>query len=493
MNDKILNEILVLLRSHYHIINIETVDDDRAYAIAKEVAELKNIPFFEWSVHKGLMKMGDAFLDTQDILKVLTYISGTIDQGVYLLRGFKPFLENTEVQSHLISLVDRLNNDESALFFTGKGAHLEDPLKSHIASLTLPLPTENELLKLLKQIYQDLSQKNKIEINISKKDLEVLILNLKGLSLFEAKKILTMVMVEDGILSKNDIQKVIESKKRLIEKEGVLEYYTPEESFADIASLKGLKDWLKKRQYFIEKPDQARKMGLDFPKGILLLGVPGTGKSLCAKAVSQEWRLPLLRMDPAKLYSKYIGETESKFNKAMQISEKMSPLILWIDEIEKAFASSGDSDGGLSQRIIGSFLSWMQERKGDVFVIATANDITKLPPEFLRKGRFDEIFFVDLPDQDSRKEILKIHLKRRNLSYLNLELDELAMLMEGFSGAEIEQVIISALYSTLSDDVNITHSVLEKEITSTNPLSRTYGEKIQSLRNWAKTRTVSAN
>ena len=171
----------------------------------------------------------------------------------------------------------------------------------------------------------------------------------------------------------------------------------------------------------------------------------------------------------------------------------MSPLILWIDEIEKAFASSGDSDGGLSQRIIGSFLSWMQERKGDVFVIATANDITKLPPEFLRKGRFDEIFFVDLPDQDSRKEILKIHLKRRNLSYLNLELDELAMLMEGFSGAEIEQVIISALYSTLSDDVNITHSVLEKEITSTNPLSRTYGEKIQSLRNWAKTRTVSAN
>ena len=161
MNDKILNEILVLLRSHYHIINIETVDDDRAYAIAKEVAELKNIPFFEWSVHKGLMKMGDAFLDTQDILKVLTYISGTIDQGVYLLRGFKPFLENTEVQSHLISLVDRLNNDESALFFTGKGAHLEDPLKSHIASLTLPLPTENELLKLLKQIYQDLSQKIK--------------------------------------------------------------------------------------------------------------------------------------------------------------------------------------------------------------------------------------------------------------------------------------------------------------------------------------------
>ena len=229
------------------------------------------------------MKMGDAFLDTQDILKVLTYISGTIDQGVYLLRGFKPFLENTEVQSHLISLVDRLNNDESALFFTGKGAHLEDPLKSHIASLTLPLPTENELLKLLKQIYQDLSQKNKIEINISKKDLEVLILNLKGLSLFEAKKILTMVMVEDGILSKNDIQKVIESKKRLIEKEGVLEYYTPEESFADIASLKGLKDWLKKRQYFIEKPDQAKKNGTRLPKRYFVTGCTGTGK-VCAQS-----------------------------------------------------------------------------------------------------------------------------------------------------------------------------------------------------------------
>ncbi|RNC84028.1 MAG: AAA family ATPase [Balneola sp.] len=495
MNDQILNEISVLLKSHYHVINIETIDDDRAEAIAKEISDLIQIPFYIWSVHRGLFNYTerDVHPDTEDVFNLLSHISGSTSEGIYLLRGFKPFLDDIKVNTHLISLVDRLENDRSALFFTGKDAQLEDPLRSHVASIKLPLPSEDDFVVLLKQIYTDLKRKERIEINISKPDLDKLIMNLRGLTLFEAKKILTMIMVEDGTLTKDDIQVVIDSKKKLIEKEGLLEYYTAEESFGDIAALDGLKDWLKKRQIFVEKPDQAKKAGLIFPKGILLLGVPGTGKSLCAKAVSKEWGLPLLKMDPAKLYSKYIGETESKFNKAMEISEKMSPLILWIDEIEKAFASGGDADGGLSQRVIGSFLSWMQERKGDVFVIATANDVEKLPPEFLRKGRFDEIFFVDLPDYEARKSILDIHMKRREMALNLLNLERLAELTEGFSGAELEQVLIGALYSSFSNKTEITQEDIEEEIRSTYPLSQTFEHKIQTLREWAKTRTVSAN
>lgn len=495
MNDQILNEVSVLLKSHYHIINIETVDDDRAEAIVSEVAKSLGVPFFVWSLHRGLYnpQYKEVYPDTENVENLLTHISGTISEGVYVLRGFKPFLSDPKVIPHLISLVDRLNNDESALFFTGKDARIEEPLRSHVASIKLPLPSEEDFKVLLKQIYSDLKRKEQVELNISKSDLDKLLMNLNGLTLFEAKKILTMILVEDGNLDKSDIQRVIDSKKKLIEKEGLLEYYTSHESFGDIAGLHGLKTWLKKRQSLLENPEKARTAGLPFPKGILLLGVPGTGKSLCAKAVSKEWGLPLLKMDPAKLYSKYIGETEEKFNRAMEISEKMAPLILWIDEIEKAFAGGGDSDGGVSQRVIGSFLTWMQERKGDVFVIATANDVEKLPPEFLRKGRFDEIFFVDLPDHEIRKEIFNIHLERRGITPEEIDLERITDLTEGFSGAELEQVVIGALYSSFANDSTISMADLEDEINSTHPLSRTFGERIQALRSWAESRTVSAN
>ncbi len=495
MNDQILNEVEILLKSHYHLINIETVDDDRAEAIVREVSKSLNVPFFIWSLHRGLYspKYKDVYPDTENLDNLFTHISGAISEGLYLLKGFKPFLNDQKVNSHLISLVDRLKNDSSALFFTGKGAQIEDPLRSHLATVKLPLPSEEDFRILLKQIYSDLKRKEHIELNITKSDLDKLLMNLKGLTLFEAKKVLTMIIVEDGDLTKSDIQLVIDSKKKLIEKEGLLEYYAIDEKFEDIAGLNGLKNWLQKRRVFIEEPEKAKQAGLSFPKGILLLGVPGTGKSLCAKAVSKEWGLPLLKMDPAKLYSKYIGDTEAKFSKAMRLSERMAPLILWIDEIEKAFASGGDADGGVSQRVIGSFLTWMQERKGDVFVIATANNVEKLPPEFLRKGRFDELFFVDLPDHSTRKEILKIHLSRRNISFEEIDLDSIAQQSEGFSGAELEQLVIGALYSSLSNNSDISQKDLENELAATSPLSHTFGERIQALRSWAETRTVSAN
>jgi SpoVK/Ycf46/Vps4 family AAA+-type ATPase len=279
----------------------------------------------------------------------------------------------------------------------------------------------------------------------------------------------------------------------VIKQSGVLELTPYQATLADIAGLDALKAWLKKRRVaFVESP-KAKEFGLTSPRGLLLLGVPGCGKSLCARAVASEFELPLVRLDPARLYNRYLGETEANLRHAIRTSESMAPVVLWIDEIEKAFAAGGDEDGGVAQRILGSFLSWMQERTGDVFVVATANNIDRLPAEFLRKGRFDEIFFVDLPDAEVRREIFRIHLERRDQDAAVLGLDELAELTEGFSGAEIEQVVIAALYTAFATDEDLTRELLRAECRATRPLAVTMAERVARLRAWAAGRTVPAN
>ncbi|HRN54753.1 MAG TPA: AAA family ATPase, partial [Gemmatimonadaceae bacterium] len=226
---------------------------------------------------------------------------------------------------------------------------------------------------------------------------------------------------------------------------------------------------------------------------VLLLGVPGCGKSLFAKAVASEWGLPLLKLDPANLYDKYIGDSEKNFKRAMRTAERMAPIVLWIDELEKAFAAGGDADGGVSKRVFGTFLSWLQDRQGDVFVIATSNDIAQLPPEFIRKGRFDEVFFVDLPREAARTEIFRIHLRKRSQDPARFDLAALAKSCDGFSGAEIEQAVVGALYGAFSSGTALTTEQLLAEIAATRPLSGTMWEKISELREWASTRTVAAD
>ena len=286
---------------------------------------------------------------------------------------------------------------------------------------------------------------------------------------------------------------VIEAKAAIVEKDGLLEYYPVEEALTSIADLRSLKAWLAKRKSVVTQPRRAKEFGLSFPRGMLLLGVPGCGKSLCAKAVAAEWQMPLLRLDPSNLYNKYIGESERNFKRAMRPAERIAPVVLWIDELEKAFASGGGEDGGTSQRILGSFLTWMQDRKADVFVVATANDVSRLPAEFLRKGRFDEIFFVDLPDDQTRAEIFQIHLENRGKSSTSLDLEALAAATPGFSGSEIEEVVVSSMYSAFSEAGTITTESLLKEASGTVPLSVSRAEHVNELRAWAKERARPAN
>jgi SpoVK/Ycf46/Vps4 family AAA+-type ATPase len=244
----------------------------------------------------------------------------------------------------------------------------------------------------------------------------------------------------------------------------------------------------------VADPRRAEEFGLSFPKGVLLLGVPGCGKSLCAKAVAHEWGLPLLRLDPGNLYDKYIGDSEKNFKRAMQTAERMAPIVLWIDELERAFASvSGDSDGGVSNRVFGTFLSWLQERKGDVFVVATSNDVTKLPPEFVRKGRFDEIFFVDLPRSEARTGILRIHLTKRKQDPARFDLARISEASEGFSGAEIEESINAGLYAAFAENRPLSTDDLLGAVAATRPLSQLAADRLAELRTWAATRTVAAD
>jgi SpoVK/Ycf46/Vps4 family AAA+-type ATPase len=323
-------------------------------------------------------------------------------------------------------------------------------------------------------------------------DLERLVGALSGFTLAEAEHILTRIIVADGILRAHDIEQVVAAKYADMKAAGLLEFCPTDVTLDDIADLVSLKSWLATRRSVVSAPERAAQSGLPFPRGMLLVGVPGCGKSMCAKAVAADWQLPLLKLDTSGIYDKYVGESEKHFLSAIRSAERAAPAILWIDEIEKAF-SGGDNDGGVSTRILGTFLSWLQERRGDVFVVATANDIARLPAELVRKGRFDEIFFVDLPDTDVRESIFRLHLKRRKQPIDAFDLPALAEATDGFSGAEIEQVVVSALYGVFAAGGKLTMENLSAEIARTRPLSATMEERIQGLRDWSQGRTVSAH
>ena len=496
MSDDVLHDLELLFRSRHSLILLETPDEERVRTLLRHLADRMGLPLFSWSRSRGLSRVdvpGQVY-ETGRPEAALAHVGASDLQALYLFHGLAPAVEpGSVVASQLVDAGNRLSRGAGAVVISGPDVQLPPEVEPHATRVGLPGPDPEEYRSLLSEIIRDFDGRTHLRVSLSEGETTRLIDQLRGLTLMEAEKILTKAIVEDGRLTMDDLRHVLEAKRSIIEKEGLLEYYPLEKSLTEIADLVRLKAWLGQRGKVLEDPEKAREFGLTFPRGVLLLGVPGCGKSLSAKAVATEWRLPLLKLDPSNLYNKYIGESEKNFKRAMATAEKMSPVILWVDEIEKAFAAGGTEDGGVSMRILGSFLSWMQERDGDVFVVATANDIERLPPELLRKGRFDEIFFVDLPDADTRKEIFRIHLEKREQRPADFDLEELARASDGFTGAEIEQVVLSGLYAVFSDGDDLSTRRLMEEIGGTRPLSVTMAEKVRGLREWARGRTVPAN
>lgn len=491
-----LHDLLLLIRSRYGLIHVVSPEAERVESLLRHLADQLGIPLFVWSRVDGLRRTGmeDGVYQTSRPRKAVDHIRAARQPAIYHLHGMGSELrEDPRLAQLLESAAREMEVRDGAVVLTGHDLELPPDLERRAARVELPGPGRAEFEDLLGRILRDVGARRHVEVDLSNDERAALVNHLTGLTLMEAEKILTKAIVEDGRLAAADIRHVIDAKKAIVEREGLLEYYPAESGLDAVADLATLKEWLSRRKAVVSAPERAEEFGLAFPRGILLLGIPGCGKSLAAKAVAREWNLPLLKLDPSNLYNKYVGESERNFKRAMDTAERMAPLVLWIDEIEKAFATGGSEDGGVSQRILGSFLSWMQERDGDVFVVATANSIDRLPPELLRKGRFDEIFFVDLPGRDTREEIFRIHLASRDKNPSTFGLDSLAVDTEGFSGSEIEQVVVSGLYTAFADGEPLTHEVLEREISATRPLSVTMAEKVARIRRWARDRAVLAN
>ncbi len=490
-------ELELLIRSKYTLILLDTAEPERADEMLALIASQLSLLFFSWTRSRGIrrgIQPGDPFIEkTAEPAAALARVPEE-GFGVFHFRGLGPFLDDPVVASHVLDGVLHFGARRGAIVISGHDLHLPDSLRPHAVTLHLPAPGFNEHRQMLERVIREYSAKMPLKVELSQEERTRMVNNLVGLTLTEGEKVVTKLIMEDGALRGSDVKRVGAAKRQVVEQDGLLEYWPAEESLGQVAGLTGLKAWLGKRRAVVHDPQRAAKFGLGFPRGVLLLGVPGCGKSLVAKAIASEWGLPLLKLDPANLYDKYIGDSEKNFKRAMRTAERMAPIVLWIDELEKAFASSGgDEDGGVSKRVFGTFLSWLQERKGDVFVTATSNDIAKLPPEFIRKGRFDEVFFVDLPKGDARHEIFRIHLQKRSQDAARFDLPALATASEGFSGAEIEQVVVGALYAAFADGRGLETAHLLAEIAATRPLSGTMHEKITELRRWASDRTVSAD
>jgi hypothetical protein len=489
-------ELDLLVRSRYALILLDTMEEPRADAVLRHVASRLSLHHYVWTRAAGLRRgtaLEDPLMDdTAEPAKALAFAARE-GAALYHFHGLAPHLDDPVVAAHARDAVLRFSTRRGAILLSGHGLRLPDALRAHATSVRIPAPTQDEYRALLERIVRDAAARMPVRVELSPEERARLLANLSGLTLGESARILTRLVIEDGCLRGDDIPRVAAAKRQAVEHEGLLEYCATEERMDDVAGLAGLKAWLAKRRGIVADPERARAFGLPFPKGILLLGVPGCGKSLCAKAVATEWGLPLLRLDPARLYDKYVGASEDNFARALGTAERMAPAILWIDELEKAFAQGrGEDDGGVSTRVFGAFLSWLQERRGDVFVVATSNDVSKLPPELIRKGRFDEVFFVDLPDAAARRQLVEIHLRRRRQAPERFDVGALAAATAGFSGAEIEQAIVAGMYTAFAAGAPLDSAVLLQELALTRPLSATMAEPLQALRHWARTRTAMA-
>ena len=521
-----LERLKVLINSSTPIVVMETVEEMRAVNLVRTACADLNMAVFEWSVADGLVRSGSnapaipaaglqmridaarrsadpnapesrqaAIYNTLEPVQALANMETMTLEAVFMLKDFHRHMDDAVVVRRLRDVGQTFSRNRRTVIITAPAISVPAELGSLVEYLDLPLPDFQRLRQMIREIFTRLSQSHTLKLELDAAGVDAMANNLRGLTEEEADRAVSQALVKRYSLCADTISDVLEAKKDLLRHSGMLEFIDVSENMASIGGLENLKGWLAQRRGAWES--SAKEFGLEPPKGVIILGVQGCGKSLCARAVAGEWKLPLVKFDTAAIFDKFIGETEKRIQKVFRVAEGLAPCVLWIDELEKVFAGSGpDSasvDAGVSSRLLASFLGWMQERKAPVFVAATCNNVNALPPELIRKGRFDELFFVDLPNQAERKQIFAIQLSKRKRNPAEFDLDAVAAAAKGFSGAEIDAAVQTGLYAAYSSKQPLTTSTLLQALRTTVPLSRTRAEEIQALRQWATTRAVPAS
>ncbi len=487
-------EIEYLIRARYPLLYITSTEEERVEKNLRVICERRNRRFVTWSCTEGFKGGdGDTFNDIRDPQRAMEHIFRYENDAVFVLRDFHPYLSDPQVTRRLrdLSREFKISKFKKHVVLLSPTFKLPAELEKEISIIDYDLPNRaviNELvMQVLKSVPDDLCTQVRTDPAYREKVVEAAL----GLTAVEASNVFSKSLI---VKHDFDIETIVDEKKNLIRKNGLLEFYQSDLKLRDIGGLEILKSWLKTRNLAFSS--KAREFGLPLPKGILLLGLPGCGKSLTAKSVGALWKMPLLRLDVGKVFSSLVGSSEENMRKAIATAEAVAPCILWMDELEKGFSgtkSSGSTDGGTGARVFGSFITWLQEKTSPVFVIATANDVSQLPPELLRKGRFDEIFFVDLPSPSERKTIIEIHLIKKNRKVADFDISRIVAATQGFSGSEIEQAIVSALFDAYEARKDIDTDSVVRSCNEIIPLSYQMKERIDYMRDWAKSRARRAS
>jgi len=489
-----LDELRLLVNSHHPLITIETAEEMRVEELLQKVAAELGVALYTWSVTTGLARAGgQPIYHTADPEQALANLSLVQGDAIFLLKDFARYLEQDKICRRVRELAEGFRAARRSIVISGAALHIPEDLAGDAVPYQLALPGEDELSDVVKEVLAGTSSTG-VRVAAGAALVTQLAQSLVGLPRAEARRILEMCILARKGVDAGLAAEVTAAKARALRQDGFLESVRRDASFGDVAGLEHLRAWITRRRNALTA--EGRAFGLEPPKGVLITGVQGCGKSLAARAIAGEWGYELARLDAGALYDKFVGESERRLRKALELAQKLSPLVLWVDEIEKAFASAGagaDADAGLSQRLVATLLTWMQDRESGVFLAATSNNITALPPEMMRKGRFDEIFFVDLPGEQARRALFALHLTKRGREAAQFDLQKLAAASEGFSGAEVEQAIVSGLYTAFDGKQQLSTEVLLGEIRATQPLSVVRAEEIQSLRDWAKSRAVPAD
>jgi AAA+ superfamily predicted ATPase len=521
-----LERLKILINSSTPIIVMETVEEMRAVDLVRSACADLNMAVFEWTIADGLVRSGSnaavspantlqarinaarhatdpdapesnkaSIYNTTDPVQALANMESLTLEAVFIMKDFHRHMDSAVVVRRLRDVGQKFSANRRTLILTSPGISMPSELASLVEYLDLPLPDQPRLRQIVDETFQRMAKTHTLQQKLDATGLDAAAANLRGLTEEEAERAISQALVARYALCPETITDVLTAKKHLLQHSGMLDFIEVSQNMADVGGLENLKGWLQQRRGAWE--NSAREFGLEPPKGVIILGVQGCGKSLCAQAVAGEWQIPLVKFDTAAIFDKYIGETEKRIQKVFEVAEGLAPCVLWIDELEKVFAGSGpdsaSADAGVSSRILAAFLSWMQDRKAPVFVAATCNNVSVLPPELIRKGRFDELFFVDLPNQVERKQIFAIQLARRKRNPKDFDLDRVATAARGFSGAEIDAAVQTALYTAFAGKQQVTTDNLLQALKTTVPLSTTRAEEIQELRTWAQKRAVPAS